>query len=382
MAGRQKQDWDPRSEPVLEDQRAAYDDMRQRCPVAYSDFLGWSLFRHDDVVDVVDDPATFSSASSHRAIPNGIDPPEHTAYCEALEPYFIPDWVAAFGANCRQIAETTTAALLAAAEIEFVRDFAHPFALKSLCAFLGWPEATWERLHGWTHGNQEASLSRSREEGARLAREFAGYVMEEIGRRRDAGAAATDDITTSLMRTKVGGTPLSDEEIISILRNWAAGHGTVAAGIEIVVWHLARDRTLQQRLRDQPSLIGAAIEEVLRGDGPLVANRRTTTRSVSINDRQIPEGAKVTLMWIAANRDPDAFDDPEQIRLDRDESGNLLFGAGIHFCLGASLARLEMRIAIEELLARTSIIALRGEAMAKRTVYPGNGFQSLPLLLT
>jgi cytochrome P450 len=375
----QQQDWDPRSASVLEDQRAAYDEMRERCPVAYSDFLGWSLFRHEDVVNVVDDPTTFSSASPHRAIPNGMDPPEHTTYRQAFERFFAPDRMATFDASCRRIAEETVRDLLAADNNEFVRDFAHPFALKSLCAFLGWPEGTWEQLHGWTHGNQEASLSRSREDGARLASEFAGYVMSEVRRRRDAGAAAPDDITTSLMRIKVEGRLLSDEEIVSILRNWAAGHGTVASGIEILVWHLARDEALQDQLRLGPSLIAAAVEEILRVDGPLVANRRTATRAVAINDREIPAGAKLTLMWIAADRDSGAFDEPYLIRLDRDQAGNLLFGAGIHFCLGAPLARLEMRIAIEALLSHTSSIRPAVDATARRSVYPSNGFESLPL---
>jgi cytochrome P450 len=381
VSEQKEQDWDPRAASVLEDQRAAYDEMRQRCPVAYSDFLGWSLFRHKDVLDVADDPTTFSSASPHRAIPNGIDPPEHTAYCRALDRYFAPDRMSAFGAACRRIAEKTVSDALTLTDIEFVRDVAHPFAFKSLCAFLGWPETTWEHLHGWTHGNQAASLSRSREEGARLTREFAGFVLQEIHRRREQGSTNSDDLTTSLMQTKVDGKPLSDEEIVSILRNWTAGHGTVAAGIEIVIWHLARDASLQQHLRDNPSLIGAAIEEVLRVDGPLVANRRTTTRSVAINDRQIPEAAKLTLMWIAANRDGGAFNDPYRIQLDRDQSGNLLFGAGIHYCLGAPLARLEMRIALEELLTRTSTIARAKKVTPQRAVYPSNGFESLPLLL-
>lgn len=104
MSDRPVSDWDPRDDAVLHDQRRAYDEMRERCPVAHSDFLDWSLFRHADVVNVLADPKTYSSASRHRAIPNGMDPPEHTLYRRALEPYFTPERMAAFEPHCRRIA--------------------------------------------------------------------------------------------------------------------------------------------------------------------------------------------------------------------------------------------------------------------------------------
>jgi cytochrome P450 len=336
------------------------------------------LFRHDDVVAVAENPGLYSSASSHRAIPNGMDPPEHATWRHVLEPYFDQQRIDAFGADCRRIASDAVKGIMQEGHVEFVGAFAHPFALKSLCAFLGWPEATWEQLHGWTHGNQEASLARNREEGARLAREFTGYVVQELNRRRAAEPAAPDDITTSLMRTRIDGQPLSDEDIVSILRNWTAGQGTVSGGIEILVWHLTQFPDVQKRLRENPELIGAAVDEVLRTDGPLVANRRTATNDVEIGGRQIPRDAKLTLMWIAADRDPDAFQKPYQIQLDRDQADNLLFGQGIHYCLGAPLARLEMRIALEELLSQTSTITF-GPTSPRRAVYPSNGFHSLPI---
>ena len=105
-------DWDPRDPAVLADQRAAYDDLRERCPVASSDLLGWSLFRHADVVRVLDDPATFSNASRHPAVPNGMDPPEHTRYRRALEPFFDPEPMAAFEPRCREVARDHVGRLL------------------------------------------------------------------------------------------------------------------------------------------------------------------------------------------------------------------------------------------------------------------------------
>ena len=381
MSERPNSDWDPRDPTILDDQRLAYDEMRERCPVAYSAFLNWSLFQHNDITNVLADPTTFSSASKHLAVPNGMDPPEHTRYRAALEPFFTPERMQEFEPECRKIAAALNHALPLNREFEFIRAFAHPFALQSQCAFFGWPRESWERLHGWTHGNQDAAFSRDRAAGALLAQEFASYVEEALRIRRDAGAKASDDVTAQLMATTVDGKPLTDEEIVSVMRNWTAGQGTVSAGMEILVLHLAQDSELQAALRSTPALLPNAIDEILRSDGPLVANRRTATREVEIGGRTIGAGDHLTLMWIAANRDPGVFTNPDEISLDRDGSANYLFGSGIHDCLGAPQARLEMRIALEELLAETSTIELGSAETRKRAVYPSNGFQSLPVRL-
>ncbi len=377
----QHSDWDPRDPAVLHDQRAAYDGMRARCPVAYSDFLGWSLFRHGDIVAVLDDPATYSSASRHLAIPNGMDPPQHTIYRNALEPFFDEARMVEFMPRCRAIARELVDRSLPRRQLEFMTEFSEPFALRSECNFLGWRDDIWPDLQGWTHGNQEAALSRDRAAGKRLAEELAQHVTEEIRARRNGDDDRNDDLMSQLMTIEVDGRPLSDEALVSILRNWIAGHGTVAAGLGILVYHLAGDQDLQQRLRNDPSLIAAAADELLRVDDPLVANRRTTTRPVAIGGRQIDSGSNLTLMWIAANRDEREFVHPDTIDLDRNERASLVFGAGIHDCIGAPIARMELRVALEELLDRTGGIELVLSEAPVRNVYPGNGFASLPVLL-
>ena len=148
------------------------------------------------------------------------------------------------------------------------------------------------------------------------------------------------------METEVDGNRLSDEDIVSILRNWTAGQGTVSAGIEILTLYLIEHPEMQATLREKPELIPAAIEEILRADGPLVANRRTTTQAVDIGGRSINAGEKLTLMWIAANRDSRVFDDPADVRLGRDQSANYLFGARASMIAWVPRSRrLEMRVA-------------------------------------
>lgn len=384
VSDRPASDWDPRDDAVLKDQRRAYDEMRERCPVAHSDFLDWSLFRHADISGVLCDPETYSNASRHRAIPNGMDQPEHTVYRRMLETYFTTERMATFEPDCRRIAADMVQTLVDRddEEVEFIAEFAEPFPLKSFCAFLGWPAEIWERLRGWNHGNQQMAFSQDRVAGKTLASDFTEYVEEELRAHREKAIQAKDDITAELMKTEVEDSALSDEDIVSLLRNWTAGHGTVAAALGNVLLYVAQHADVQDQLRRKPSLLSAAIDEILRVDDPLVMNRRTTTRDVEIGGQPIGAGEKLTLIWIAANRDGRVFDDPETARFDRDPSANLVFGAGIHDCVGAPMARLELRVAVEELLARTSRIELAGDEPPPRAVVPGNGLQSMRVRLT
>jgi cytochrome P450 len=374
------QDWDPKSSAIQRDQRAAYDAMRDRCPVARSELLGWSLFRHEDVVRALNDPATFSNAvSRHPAVPNGMDPPEHTVFRRLIEPYFAADRVQAFEPRCRQIAAALVQPLLGREEVEFVGEFTGWFAVRSQCAFLGWPDELHEPIHQWTQKNHQARLGEDAAATRRVAEEFEGYVMQLLRQRRRAGASG-DDATSRLLREHVGTRPLRDDEIVSILRNWTVGEvGTISASVAILTHYLSVHADLQERLRARPSLLPAAIEEILRIHGPLVANRRVTTRAVVIGGRRIGAGERISLNWISANRDPAVFGDPDLFRPDWDRAANLLWGQGIHVCPGAPLARMELRVAMQELLERTTRvdpIAQRPPALAH---YPAGGFEALAL---
>lgn len=374
-------DWDPRSEAVLKDQLATYDDMRRRCPVATSRYGYTSLFRHADVMHVLMDHETYSNAVSRfPSVPNGMDPPEHTAYRRLIEPYFEPQQMEAFAPVCREVAVRLVQALPEQADVELMADFAQIFALQIQCAWLGWPVELHEPLRLWTLKNQAATLARDEAAMSAVALEFDGYIKDLLTARRNAGSAAPDDVTTRLLRDQALGRPLTDDEIVSILRNWTVGElGTIAASIGIVVHYLAGHAALQQQLREQPPLLPAAIDEILRIHAPLVMNRRVTTRQVSLGGRTLAAGTRLALIWASANRDEAVFGDPDAFRLDRDPQLNLLYGAGIHVCPGAPLARLELRIVMEELLERTSRIALLADQQPVKAFFPASGFSSLPL---
>jgi cytochrome P450 len=373
-------DWEPRSDTVLEDQIAAYDDMRHHCPVAYSTYLNWSLFKHEDVMRALHDHETFSNAvSSHLSVPSGMDPPQHTPYRRIIEPYFNASRMQAFEPICRKIAIALVETLPHAGEVEFISAFAEDFALQVQSAFLGWPSNLHEPLRRWIRKNQEATLARDNAALEDVAYEFDGYIRAQLAERRDAGLNAPDDITSSLLRERVGDRLINDEEIVSILRNWTVGElSTISASVGILMHYLAERPDFQQRLRENTSLLPAAIDEILRIHAPLISNRRMTTRPVEVNGQQLQAGARITLMWASANRDEAVFGDPDAFRLDRNPATNLLYGAGIHVCPGAPLARLELRLVTEELL-KIDRIALVPNKVPVKAVYPASGFATLPL---
>ena len=204
MDEKQSYDWDHRTEEVLDDQIAGYDEMRQRCPVARIRYQHWSLFRHEDVMRVLDDPATFSSAvSSYLSIPNGMDAPQHTVYRRIIEPYFNPQRMAAFEPTCRSVAISLVESLPVTGEVELMTAFAQDFALQIQSAFLGWPVDLHEPLRQWTRKNQRAILARDKDAMAHVALEFDGYIRDLLTARRHAGADAPDEITTSLLQQQI-----------------------------------------------------------------------------------------------------------------------------------------------------------------------------------
>ena len=180
------------------------------------------------------------------------------------------------------------------------------------------------------------------------------------------------------MREKVDGRSLTDDEIVAIIRNWTVGElGTMSASFAIIIEFLARNSAVQDRLRTHPELAVAASDEILRIHPPLIANRRRTTRDVTLHDREIPAESRVNLVWASANRDESVFGDPDEFRLDREPDQNILYGVGIHYCPGTPLARLEFKVLLEELLARVSSITPVSNPAPQLAIFPGAGWSQV-----
>ena len=244
---------------------------------------------------------------------------------------------------------------------------------------MGWSETVYPVLMNWAQKNYAAIRARDRAKMTALAQEFDSIIREQIDQRIKNNAEPHNDVTAALMHETVHGRQLSQAQIISILRNWTAGEvGTLSGAIGILIHYLAVHRELQTWLRIQPSFIQAANDEILRIHGPLVSNRRITTRPVEIGGRKIGAGEQLSLNWLAANRDEKVFGNPDTFCLDRDPKDNLLYGAGIHVCPGAPLARLELQLVVQGFLKNTTEITLTNSSPTN-AVYPASGFSKLPV---
>jgi cytochrome P450 len=323
---------------------------------------------------------TENPVSGHLNVPNGMDPPEHTKFRQIIDTYFTDELAGAFEPSCREISRELIASVPRDTGVKVMSEFAEPLALRVQSAYLGWPEALQEPLRQWTRKNHAATLARDRAAMGALAEEFDRYIRDLLDARRDARSEAPADLTTRLLREQVDGRPLTDAELISLLRNWTVGElGTIAASVGIIAHYLSTNPEVQAQLRADPDLLPAAIEEILCIHAPLISNRRVTTRRAALGGQQLDSGDRLTLFWASANRDEAFFGDLDEFRLDRDPQANLLYGAGIHICPGAPLARLELIVLWEELLRGTRNIEPAEDEDAIRAVYPGSGFAQLPL---
>src|SRR5690606_35149242 len=264
-------------------------------------------------------------------------------------------------------------------DIEIMSELGHTFALRCQSAFMGWPEALEQPLLAWVRKNHDATLARDVERLEAVASEFDHHIQALLVERR---GSQSQDITARLLEEEVEGRPLSDEEIVSIIRNWTVGElGTIAAAVGIVLNFLANNGEVQEMLRDNPHLLDKATDEIQRLHDPLVSNRRIATCPVEVGGRRFEAGTRFTLMWSAANRDDLVFPDPEHFRLDRNSSDNLVYGAGIHVCPGAPLTRLELRVLLEELFAANLRVVPVAGRPAHNAIYPAGGNSEVYLRL-
>lgn len=179
-----------------------------------------------------------------------------------------------------------------------------------------------------------------------------------------------------LLTARVNGDLLTDEQLVSMLRNWTVGElGTIAAAVGIIVEFLARRPDVQQLVRDNPQIRQAAMDEMLRLEPPLISNRRRTAKPVVVRGRTIPADQPVTILWPAAQRDPHTFEDPTEFRLDRSPADNLLYGRGPHYCPGEGLSRLELGVLLDAFLEAVPQFSQVGVPV--RAQHPAGGFTQI-----
>ncbi|HET7346366.1 MAG TPA: cytochrome P450, partial [Acidobacteriaceae bacterium] len=350
-------------------------------PVAESP-RGVTLFRHADVVAAAADPAAFSSAvSAHRQVPNSLDPPEHSAFRAAIDPFFTPERMQALEPPLRRIARDIVDSLPRGPAVDAVTEIGYPLAVRAQVEWLGWQGIEHELL-AWMAENHAATRSADRSRTAAVACSFDRIVLQQVRRRRAMGRAAPQDPTTELLGVRVNGALLSDDEIVSILRNWTAGDlASIAAAVGVVVYFLATHADVQEALRADPGNLAGAIDEMLRIDDPFLVSRRVTTAAREVDGFRLEPGKRIYLNWTSANRDESVFGDPDAYRPGENAAHNLVYGTGVHVCPGRPLATLELVVAAETLLNVTAHLELAKGAEPVRETYPLGGWRRVPVRL-
>ncbi len=372
-------------EPAGRDLREYTDELRRSHPIVRNARREWVLLRHADVVAAANDPETFSSAVSRNLhIPNGLDGDHHRHARDTIDSYFSPAAIAPFEPVFRSIARDLVKAARQAEWVDAVSDLGARFAVRAQSQWLGWPAELEPALLRWMRDNHAASRSGDHTDTNQVAADFDDIIRSILQPRRAQGDEAPDDLTTQLMSDTMGGRSLSDDELVSILRNWTGGDlGSIALCVGVVVAFLADHPDIQAELRDGASEadLDAAIDEMLRIDDPFIANRRRTTRPVHIAGVEIPAGEVVKLHWTSANRDEAVFGDPDRYDPVANAPHNVVYGTGPHVCPGRPLATLQLRVAVQELLAATTQIIWAPGQTPQREVTPLGGWHSVPVSL-
>lgn len=385
------QDFDPLAPEDFDSPHVDYARLRRECPVAHSHAWGgfWALMKHADVIRAAADSDTYITSKQNvvpkvaftgRRPPLHLDPPEHTPYRRALSPLLAPQRVARFEPEIRAISRELLGAMATKGGGDICEEFSSRMPIRVFNAWMNLqPEQSAQlaevgrRYNVAVQSNDEVA---TKETSLKLY-EMARAVLAE---RKARPLPVDQDATSALLAARVDGQPLPEEMIVGTIRQVLVV-GIIAPTVMIgsIAVHLARNPQLQQHLREHPELAEAATEEFLRLYTPYRGFARTARTDVTVNGRTIPAGEPIALVYASANRDEEVFEDASSFRLDRPNmKESVAFGRGPHMCPGAPLARLEMRVALEELLAHTP----RGFSLAGNIVptrFPEIGALRVPL---
>jgi len=353
--------------------------LRAKDPVHWSPLMdSWVLSRYEDVDTVLRDHKRFSSDARNRrsarrrqrqsvvASPNEppsmlfSDPPDHTRLRALVNKAFIPQAIEALKSRIRAIAEELLDQVQDPAGFDVIETIAYPLPVIVMAELLGVPTRDRAQFKVWSDQRArllEPTITASEIQVAiQAGREFDAYFMDVINARRKE---PRDDLISTLVAVEEAGDKLTQGELLVMLRLLLiAGNETTTNLIGNGLLALLRHPDQLQALRDDPGRMPAAVEELVRYDGPVQVDGRTAMEDMEIKGRHIQKGQSIVVLIGSANHDPDVFRNPERLDITRKEASHIAFGRGIHHCLGAPLARLEGRIAFEAILERFADIRL------------------------
>jgi cytochrome P450 len=340
--------------------QAEYARLRARCPVSRLAAVGLPIVaRHEDVMWALRHPEVFSSemaaqialGTERPMIPQQIDPPRQTRYRKILDPQFSRKRMAELEPRVRAHANELIDAVVDSGECEFDAAFAIPLPCTAFLGLMGLPQEELELFLELKDGiirppvalhDPAAGRAYREKTGRRIYEYFEGLIDERLARPRD-------DIMSYLVRAEIDGERLSRNEILDICFLFLLGGlDTVTATLGCSVAYLAENPAQRRRIVDDPAKSPGAVEELLRWETPVMAIPRLAVQDVTLAGQEIKKGELVTFLIGSANTDDAAFDDAQRVDFDREANRHIAFGAGPHRCLGSHLARMELRVALEE----------------------------------
>jgi cytochrome P450 len=374
-------EYDPTTADFQEDPLPMFRALRDEHPAYHNERLRfWALTRWDDVWNAVSDWQTFASDPANypdlgyeptELMPRwmmdfGIfymDPPRHNRLRALLSRTFTPMRIGAMEPVIRAIARSYLEQLAPDGHFELMHDYAAPLTTTVVGALLGVPEADRWQFRLWgeriEQRDPDIPVHIAQAEQVEAVEAIRAYLRALIAERR---THPQDDVLSALLEAEVDGDRLEEEEVVGLCYQlMIAGNETTALLIANGAIRLAELPDQRRLLLDDPGLIANAVEEMARYDSPTVQSPpRITTREVELHGQRIAKGQPVVFVWMAANHDERQFPDPDRFDVARGMERHLGFGFGLHYCVGASLARLESRVAFEELLAAIPDYQLNG----------------------
>jgi len=388
-------DFDHTDPAWVADPYPIWDDLRQRCPVAHSDRYGgaWLPVTHDLVSEVAYDTEHFTSrtvvVSERRPGPDALpapiglsppitsDPPYHGVIRRMLLPAFAPKPIAALEPFTRDLCRDLLAATEGRTSFDAAVEYTRHIPVQVIVRFLGFPLEDADLFRGFISLVLE-QVDRPSDERDQMFTELDEYMDAQIA---DHIAHPRDDLTSFLIDAEIDGSKLPHEHIRgSMVLLMIAGIDTTWSAIGASLWHLAQHPGDRRRLAAEPGLMDTAVEELLRAYAP-VTMARLVAKDFDFHGYPFKEGDWLLLPFPAANRDPAAFTDPGQVRLDRARNRHAAFGLGRHRCLGSNLARMELRVALEEWLARYPDFELSDPSAVTWSAGQVRGPRTLPVTI-
>jgi len=355
-----------------------YRRLREKEPVHQSPMGFWVLTRYEDCVAVLRDQrfgreefqqmlsSVYGDDSEKPQLPRSMlfrDPPDHTRLRALVSKAFTPRMIETMRDHIQEIVDRLLDRVQDTGRMDVMEDLAYPLPVTVICEMLGVPVTDHASIRGWS-----ADIARSLdaiglpsdqaivERGRTSRRALAGYFRRLVPERR---ARPQQDLLSGLIAAEEQGDKLSQDEVIAMcLLLFIAGHETTVNLIGNGTLALLRHPDQMRKLQADPALIGNAVEELLRYDSPVQRTARITSVDAEVGGQPMPKGTMVITALGAANRDPAQFPDPDVLDVTRKDPRHISFGFGIHFCLGAPLARVEGQLALGTLLRRMPKLAL------------------------